>query len=125
MSVLADASGEVFTLNRLGFELSRDGAAGAVLPLVRACGDPDEGVREFASAALEALGPPPPDVASQLAEQLKHLQPGLRVLLVSGHRSHPSLRDLDLPPGAAFLAKPFTLGDLTAKVRELLAVKAS
>ena len=47
--------------------LSGDGAADAVLPLVRACGDPDEQVRELANAALEALGPPPADVASQLA----------------------------------------------------------
>jgi DNA-binding NtrC family response regulator len=61
----------------------------------------------------------------ELVEQLKRWQPDLRVLLVSGHRSHPSLRDLDLPPGAAFLAKPFTLGDLTAKVRDLLTVEDS
>jgi two-component system cell cycle sensor histidine kinase/response regulator CckA len=61
----------------------------------------------------------------ELVAQLKRRQPDLRVLLVSGHRSHPSLRDLDLPPGAAFLAKPFTLGELTAKVRDLLTLKAS
>lgn len=52
--------------------LTRDGAADAVLPLVRACGDTDEQVMESANAALEALGPPPRDVASQLASQLNH-----------------------------------------------------
>jgi CheY-like chemotaxis protein len=61
----------------------------------------------------------------ELVERLKRSQPDLRVLLVSGHQSHPSLRDRQLPPGAAFLAKPFTLGDLTAKVRDLLTAKDS
>jgi signal transduction histidine kinase len=61
----------------------------------------------------------------ELVERLKRSQPDLRVLLVSGHQSHPSLRDRQLPTGAAFLAKPFTLGDLTSKVRDLLAAKGS
>jgi HEAT repeat protein len=41
--------------------LSRAGedAAAAAVPLVTACGDADERVREFAVAALEDLGPPP------------------------------------------------------------------
>jgi HEAT repeat protein len=35
-----------------------EGAAAAAVPLVAACGDADERVREFAVAALEDLGPP-------------------------------------------------------------------
>lgn len=42
-------------------QLSRAGAgaAAAAVPLVTACGDEDEQVREWAVAALEDLGPPP------------------------------------------------------------------
>lgn len=36
-----------------------DATAEAVVPLVTACGDDDEQVREWAAAALEELGPPP------------------------------------------------------------------
>ncbi|MEX0936424.1 MAG: HEAT repeat domain-containing protein [Pirellulales bacterium] len=35
-----------------------DEARGAAVPLVRAAGDPDEQVRQWATAALEELGPP-------------------------------------------------------------------
>ena len=44
-----------------------ESAATAVIPLVRACGDADERVREWAVAALEELGPPPDDVIATLA----------------------------------------------------------
>jgi HEAT repeat protein len=43
-------------------------AAAAAVPLVRACGDDDDQVREWAVAALEELGPPPPASIPQLAE---------------------------------------------------------
>ena len=36
-----------------------EGAAAVAVPLVKACGDTDERVREWAVAALEDLGPPP------------------------------------------------------------------
>jgi HEAT repeat protein len=44
-----------------------ESAATAAIPLVRACGDADERVREWAVAALEDLGPPPADVIATLA----------------------------------------------------------
>ena len=50
-------------------------AAMAAVPLVRACADDNDQVREWAAAALEDLGPPPDDCIPQLVE------------LVSG--SHP------------------------------------
>ena len=55
-----------------------------------------------------------------LAEHLVAAKPRIKVLLISGHMSHPSLRDREVPLGVALLAKPFEPGDLTAKVRELL-----
>ena len=44
-----------------------EAAAPVAIPLVRACGDADERVREWAVAALEELGPPPDDVIATLA----------------------------------------------------------
>jgi len=43
-----------------------------------------------------------------------------RALLISGHLSHPSLRGRTPPAGVALIRKPFDLGVLAAKVRELL-----
>jgi CheY-like chemotaxis protein len=55
-----------------------------------------------------------------LAEHLAAARPRIKVLLISGHMSHPSLRDREVPLGVSLLAKPFEPGDLAAKVRELL-----
>ena len=60
----------------------------------------------------------------ELVEELAALRPDAKVLLVSGHLNHPSLRDRDLPAGLAFLPKPFLPRDLTAKVREVLDARA-
>lgn len=53
-------------LSRLGEE-----ARGAAVPLVRACGDEIEEVRELAVGALEELGPPDVDDLPSLAELLR------------------------------------------------------
>jgi signal transduction histidine kinase len=55
-----------------------------------------------------------------LAEHLAAARPRIKVLLISGHMSHPSLRDREVPLGVALLAKPFEPSELTAKIRELL-----
>ena len=47
-----------------------DGARAAAMALVRASGDPDEAVREWAVAALEELGPPAVDDVRNLGERL-------------------------------------------------------
>lgn len=41
-------------------------AVPAAVPLVKACGDADDQVRDWAVAALEELGPPPPDTIGDL-----------------------------------------------------------
>jgi PAS domain S-box-containing protein len=61
-----------------------------------------------------------PDLATQLLDRL----PGLKVLFISGYSSHSSLVDGALQAGTAFLQKPFVLGELATKVRELLDVPA-
>lgn len=55
-----------------------------------------------------------------LAEQLKSLRPDVRVLYVSGFTDDAVIQSGLLPPGTAFLQKPFTLNSLLTKVREVL-----
>jgi two-component system cell cycle sensor histidine kinase/response regulator CckA len=56
-----------------------------------------------------------------LARRLHTATPELKVLYISGYTDDPTARAGSHPPGAGFLAKPFTLGALIAKVRETLA----
>lgn len=55
-----------------------------------------------------------------LAETLCRTRPETRVLLISGHMVLDGQLERALPPGVAFLAKPFESADLSAKVREVL-----
>jgi two-component system, cell cycle sensor histidine kinase and response regulator CckA len=57
----------------------------------------------------------------ELAEQLRRVNPGLKVLYMSGYAESGILSDGVLPPGTAFIGKPFTLAELTASVRSVLA----
>ena len=56
----------------------------------------------------------------QLVGELSTARPDLKVLLVSGQLNHPSLRGQELPHGVTILPKPFSLRDLTSKVRKVL-----
>jgi PAS domain S-box-containing protein len=56
----------------------------------------------------------------QLADRLRDLRPGLKVLFVSGYTDDAIIRHGMLEPGIAFLQKPFTPESLTRKVREVL-----
>jgi CheY-like chemotaxis protein len=56
----------------------------------------------------------------QLADRLKELRPGLKVLFVSGYTDDAIVRHGMLEPGIAFLQKPFTPQVLARKVREVL-----
>jgi signal transduction histidine kinase len=56
----------------------------------------------------------------ELARRLEHERPELKVLFMSGHLDHPSLREGSLPAGSRLLPKPFQPKDLGAMVRELL-----
>ena len=57
-----------------------------------------------------------PDVALQLAQ----VRPELKVLYVSGYTDHPLITEGQLPDKATWLQKPFTRGELLAKVRTAL-----
>jgi HEAT repeat protein len=57
--------------------LARAGAAAivAVVPLVKACGDKDEQVRDWAVAAVEELGPPPVESIADLSRLVTAEEP--------------------------------------------------
>jgi CheY-like chemotaxis protein len=55
----------------------------------------------------------------QVAAEVERLRPGTRVLLCSGY-TRDALAANGLPPGVAFLSKPYTLAGLLEKVTALL-----
>ncbi|MGP0072157.1 MAG: response regulator [Bryobacteraceae bacterium] len=59
----------------------------------------------------------------ELVERLQTLGHDLKVLYVSGYTDDATVYSGDLPPGTAFLQKPFTLGSLLDKVKEVLATE--
>ena len=56
----------------------------------------------------------------ELAERLRRTNPDLKVLYMSGYTDSGILSDGVLPPGTAFLSKPFTFAELAESVRGLL-----
>ncbi|HTW64173.1 MAG TPA: response regulator [Bryobacteraceae bacterium] len=57
----------------------------------------------------------------ELVERLQTQGHGMKVLYVSGYTDDTTIYSADLPAGTAFLQKPFTLGSLLDKVKEVLA----
>ena len=56
----------------------------------------------------------------ELVKQLVQLRPGTKVLYLSGYTEDAILSEGTIEKGAAFLQKPFTLQNLSRKVREVL-----
>jgi two-component system cell cycle sensor histidine kinase/response regulator CckA len=56
----------------------------------------------------------------KLSEELRAQRPGTPVLYMSGYADSNILRRGTLPPGMAFLSKPFAVEELILKVRRLL-----
>jgi two-component system, cell cycle sensor histidine kinase and response regulator CckA len=57
----------------------------------------------------------------ELVERLETQGHDMKVLYVSGYTDDTAIYSGELPPGTAFLQKPFTLGSLLDKVKEVLA----
>ena len=56
----------------------------------------------------------------EVAERLRATHPDLKVVFMSGYAETGMLEDGHMPPGTAFLEKPFTFSALTESVQELL-----
>jgi len=56
----------------------------------------------------------------EVAARIKAARPSLKVIFTSGYAEEAIAQDGILDPGITFLPKPFVLGDLAAKIREIL-----
>ena len=54
----------------------------------------------------------------EVAERLRESHPELKVVFMSGYAERGT--DGHMPPGTAFLQKPFTFSELTERVQEVL-----
>jgi CheY-like chemotaxis protein len=59
----------------------------------------------------------------ELAVRLRESRPGLKVMFMSGFAEGGDFSAAALPPGTAFLEKPFTFTHLTERVRDLVSTK--
>jgi DNA-binding NtrC family response regulator len=59
-----------------------------------------------------------------LADAARSARPGLRVLFTTGYTRNAVVPNGTLDPGVHFIAKPFNLAALAAKVREVLEAPA-
>jgi len=60
-----------------------------------------------------------------LADKLTEMQPGLRVLYMSGYDNTQVVQRYVVEKGHALMHKPFSVDDLARKVKELLAANAA
>jgi DNA-binding NarL/FixJ family response regulator len=71
------------------------------------------------------IGLPGGENGRTLADGARSVQPGLRVLFTTGYTRNAILHNGTLERGVHFIAKPFNLVVLAAKIREVLEVPAS
>ena len=55
-----------------------------------------------------------------LIELARRIRPGLPALLISGFADQQNISHRPIPPDVPFLAKPFDLNDLLARIEALL-----
>ncbi len=98
-------------LRELGYKvLDNDTAAGALADLAR--------VPEIKLLFTDVVMP---DVnGRELAEEASRLRPDLKVLFTTGYAPNAVVHDGTLDPGVNMLGKPFTIEQLSSKVREVL-----
>jgi two-component system cell cycle sensor histidine kinase/response regulator CckA len=56
----------------------------------------------------------------ELARRMRHVRRGIRVVFMSGFSTEAVATHGVLAPGAAFLQKPFTIQELTGRLRDVL-----
>lgn len=57
---------------------------------------------------------------AELARALNVMHPEMKVLFISGYTENTIIEQGELKPGVEFLAKPFTMAQLSAKVKQIL-----
>ena len=66
------------------------------------------------------VGLPPPYNGRQLAEEVRHLRPDLRVLFTTGYARNAIVHHGRLDADVDLIVKPYTQADLAAKIRAVL-----
>jgi signal transduction histidine kinase len=100
------------TLERAGYEILEAGDGREALEV--AARHPGTIDLLFTDVVMPRLG------GRELAERLRDVRVGLRVLFTSGYPTHPTDPVSGLPSGCSFLAKPFTTAALRDAVLEAL-----
>ena len=57
---------------------------------------------------------------TELATLIKQRQPNIKIIIASGYSEEMAIKELSGNEDFTFLAKPYSLGDLTQKVFEVL-----
>jgi DNA-binding response OmpR family regulator len=55
-----------------------------------------------------------------LAQEAAKLQPGIKILITTGYARNAIVHHGRLDPGVNLITKPFSYGDLAARVRDIL-----
>ncbi len=105
--LLADLLGE------LGYSLLEAADSAAGLTLLRSSARID--------LLITDVGLPGGMNGRQMADAGRELRPGLRTLFITGYAENAAMAGASLGAGMAVLTKPFTVEQLTTRVRELLA----
>lgn len=101
-----------FILGKLGYRVLTASSAGEALDVVRQT----RGPVHLLLTDVWMPGTSGPDLALTMGTD----RPGMKILYVSGHAERSVLTEEAVARGAAFLRKPFSTEELTAKVRAVL-----
>ena len=99
-------------LQRLGYAVLPADSAGEALAICTAEDKPIDLV--MTDMVMEDMN------GIELRDQLLSLQPGIKVLFTSGHTFNTLSQELSLKPDEHFIHKPFTLEELTQKIKAAL-----
>jgi len=102
----------VHVLSQLGYRVLSAGDGRAALRILEECGGVD--------LLFTDVGLPDGMSGRELAGQVSQRWPGMRVLYTTGYARNSIVHHGRLDPGVELITKPFTQGDLAAKVRATL-----
>lgn len=103
------------SLNHLGYQVSVAASGEEAIEMYRSVGGYD-------LVLLDMLMPYMP--GEKVFASLKEIDPNLRVLVISGFTSEAAVQQILKNGGLGFMQKPFTIEELSKKVRECLDVAA-